>query len=83
MEKEIKKGGRVLEGTVVSTKMAKTVVVSVDRFVKVPKYGKYITSSKRYKAHDETGKYKVGDKVTIKEARPISKDKNFIVISKS
>ncbi|MEI6494665.1 MAG: 30S ribosomal protein S17, partial [bacterium] len=48
--------------------------------VKVPKYGKYITSSKRYKAHDETGKYKEGDKVKIQETKPISKDKNFIVI---
>lgn len=81
MTKEVKKGGKILEGTVVSTKMAKTVVVSVDRFVKVPKYGKYITSSKRYKAHSDSDKYKVGDKVTIKETKPISKGKNFIVVS--
>jgi small subunit ribosomal protein S17 len=81
MEKEIKKSGKILEGTVVSTKMAKTVVVSVDRFVKVPKYGKYMTTSKRYKAHEESGKYKVGDKVKIMETKPISKDKNFIVVN--
>jgi small subunit ribosomal protein S17 len=81
MNKEIKKSGKILEGTVVSTKMAKTVVVSVDRFVKVPKYGKYMTTSKRYKAHEESGKYKVGDKVKIMETKPISKDKNFIVVN--
>jgi small subunit ribosomal protein S17 len=80
MEKVIKKGGKVLEGTIVSTKMDKTVVVSVDRFVKVPKYGKYVVSSKRYKAHEDTGKYKVGDRVKIQETRPISKDKHFIVV---
>ena len=73
---------RKLQGTVVSDKMMKTVTVLVNRFVKHPKYGKFMNISKKYKAHDEAGEYKEGDKVTIEECRPISKDKNFKVISK-
>ncbi len=65
---------------VVSDKMDKTVVVDVARFVAHKKYGKYFKINKRFKAHDETNKYKVGDKITIEECRPMSKDKNFIVI---
>lgn len=71
-----------LQGTVVSDKMAKTVTVLVERFVKHPKYGKYFTISKKYKAHDEQGAYKTGDKVVIEECRPISKDKSFTVIGR-
>lgn len=71
---------RTLTGKVVSTKMAKTVVVAVDRFEKHAKYGKFIRRTKRYKAHVEAGEFKVGDKVTIKETRPISKDKHFMVV---
>lgn len=78
--KNIDKKSKILEGVVVSDKMTQTVVVLVNRFVKVPKYGKYVTVSKRYKAHDAEGKYKVGDKVQIKEVKPISKDKHFAVI---
>ncbi len=70
------------KGVVVSDKMNKTVVVRVNRFVKHPKYGKFIESSKRYKAHDETNEYKTGDKVVIEETRPISKDKTFKVTGK-
>ena len=69
-----------LKGTVASDKMDKTVVVKVDRYVKHAKYGKFYTISKRYKAHDELNTYKVGDVVIIEESRPISKDKNFIVL---
>ena len=72
---------KTLKGTVVSDKMDKTVVVSVQRFVKHPKYQKFQKSSKRYKAHDETNTYKVGDVVTIRECRPLSKDKNFEVVT--
>ena len=72
--------GKTLNGVVVSDKMDKTVVVSVSRFVKHPKYGKFYNVSKKYKAHDETNKYKVGDKVEIVETRPISKDKKFKVV---
>ena len=72
-----------LQGTVVSDKMMKTVTVLVNRFVKHPKYGKFMNISKKYKAHDEEGAFKTGDKVTIEECRPISKDKNFKVIGKT
>ncbi|MFA5001026.1 MAG: 30S ribosomal protein S17 [Candidatus Paceibacterota bacterium] len=71
---------KILKGTVVSDKMAKTVVVEVKRFVKHPKYGKYFNLSKKYKAHDEMGKAKLGDEVTIRECRPLSKDKHFEVV---
>jgi len=70
---------KILKGVVVSDKMDKTVVVSVTRFVKHPLYGKFYKVSKKYKAHDENNKYKVGDQVEILETRPISKDKKFKV----
>jgi small subunit ribosomal protein S17 len=72
--------GKILNGIVVSDKMDKTVVVLVSRFVKHPKYNKYYNTSKKYKAHDEENKYKIGDKVEIIETRPISKDKKFKVV---
>lgn len=71
---------RKLTGIIVSDKMDKTVVVEVNRYVKHPKYGKYYTISKKYKAHDEKGEYKMGDTVIIEECRPISKDKSFVVV---
>lgn len=71
-----------LTGRVVSDKMDKTVVVNISRYVAHKKYGKYFKIDKRYKAHDENNEYKVGDMVTIEESRPISKDKNFVVIGK-
>lgn len=70
---------KTLKGVVVSDKMDKTIVVSVSRFVKHPKYGKYYSINKKYKAHDEENKYKTGDTVTIVETKPISKDKHFRV----
>jgi len=73
---------KVLEGTVVSDKMDKTIVVSVDRFVKHPKYGKFMKQSSRLKAHDENNEYAEGDKVKIEVTRPISKGKSFRVVSK-
>jgi len=79
MEKD-KKNRKKITGTVVSTKMNKTVVVLSNRFIKHPKYGKYIKRSKRYKAHDETDAHKVGEVITIEECRPISKDKHFRVL---
>lgn len=81
MEKETTtKQRRRLEGTVVSDKMAKTVVVRVDGVKTHPKYRKRYAFSKRYKAHDEKGEFKVGDEVVIEETRPISKDKRWRVI---
>ena len=74
---------KLLKGTVVSDKMNKTVVVKVEHFKKHPRYGRFYRSNKKYKAHDEKGEFHVGDKVIIKEAKPISKDKHFIVIKKS
>ena len=83
MTQEIKQNnGKKLVGTVVSDKMQKTVVVAVSRYTKHPKYGKFIKSTKKYKAHDEESAYGMGEKVEIQETRPISKDKNFVVIKK-
>ena len=74
------KGGKILNGIVVSDKMRDTVVVKVGRFVKHPKYGKYMKISKKFKAHDVGNTAKVGDKVEIIETRPISKDKHFKLV---
>lgn len=71
---------KILKGTVVSDKMDKTVIVAVDRFKKHPKYQKYIRITKRYKAHDAANAHKSGDKVSIQECAPHSKDKSFTVI---
>jgi len=71
-----------LKGIVISDAMDKTVVVLVDRYIKHPKYKKYIKKRKKYKVHDEKNEYKKGDKVIIQECRPISKDKHFKVIEK-
>ena len=78
--KENKQNHKTLKGVVVSDKMDKTVVVAVTRFVKHPMYGKYYKVTKKYKAHDEANKYKVGDKVEIAPTRPVSKDKHFKVV---
>ncbi len=72
---------RVLEGVVVSDKMKDTATVLVERFIKAPKYNKYITRTKKYKAHNPGNTKKIGDKATIEECAPISKDKHFIVIA--
>ena len=74
---------KTLNGVVVSTKMKKTVVVEVERRVKHPVYGKYLRRHKRYLAHDEAGQCREGDKVEIKETRPISRHKSFAVITKN
>lgn len=72
---------RRLQGIVVSTKMAKTFVIRLDRRVPHAKYGKYFTVSSRLKVHDEKSVAKVGDFVVIEETRPISKDKCWRLIS--
>lgn len=72
---------RKLKGTIVSNKMAKTVVVRVDRLKKHPKYLKYFKASTRLKAHvDDAGKFQTGDVVIICETRPLSKDKRWKVV---
>lgn len=68
---------KTLSGTVVSDKMKDTVVVLVERFVRVPKYQKYVRSRKKYKVHDPGNTTKVGDTVVIEETRPISRHKTF------
>ena len=70
----------VLQGEVVSDKSDKTVVVKVERTYKHPLYKKYIKKDKKYSAHDENNKFKIGDFVQIRECSPISKTKNFEVI---
>lgn len=64
-------------GVVVSDKMKDTVVVVVERFVKDPKYQKYMKLRKRYKVHDAGNTKKIGDKVIIESCRPISRHKSF------
>lgn len=73
---------RQLKGVVVSTKMQKTIVVSVSKFVQHPKYKKRYKVTKKYKAHDEKEEYKEADRVIIQEGRPISKSKSWRVIGK-
>ena len=71
---------KTLMGTVVSSKMKDTVTVSVSRYVKHPKYKKYVVKTKKYLAHDPGNTKTVGERVTIKSCRPISKRKHFIVV---
>jgi len=73
---------RQLQGTVVSDKMQKTVVVAVERLKLNEKYKKYFKTTKKFKAHDENGEYHTGDKVVIEETRPMSKEKNWKVVKK-
>ena len=70
-----------LVGVVVSSKMKDTAVVRVDRYVKHLKYGKFYTKSSKFKAHDAGNTKKDGDKVTIEECKPISKDKHFRIVT--
>ncbi len=70
---------RKLVGRVTSSKMNKTVVVEVVRSSRDAVYKKYVRSRARYKAHDETNQFKVGDRVEIQEHRPISRDKRWLV----
>ena len=75
------KRARTATGRVVSNKMDKTVTVLVERRVKHPVYGKYVTKSSKLHAHDESNTCMPGDKVTIKEVRPISKMKTWALVS--
>ncbi len=71
---------RILQGTVVSDKGDKTVVVRVERRLADPVYQKTVRRSKKYRAHDERNAYKMGDVVRIEECRPISKTKSWQVV---
>ena len=74
---------RVMQGLVVSDKMDKTVVVSVERRVMHQTYKKFIKKSKKYNAHDEHNIYRTGDSVRIRECRPLSHTKRWEVIIES
>ncbi|MFA6431192.1 MAG: 30S ribosomal protein S17 [Candidatus Margulisiibacteriota bacterium] len=70
------------EGVVLSNKMTKTVIVEVQEVFRHPLYEKVMRKSNTFKAHDEAGTCKPGDKVTIVETRPISKDKRWRVVQR-
>jgi len=72
--------GRVLSGTVVSTKMKDTVTVAVERYVMHPKYKKFMRRTKKFLVHDAGNTAKEGQKVDIRETRPISKRKHFELV---
>ena len=71
---------KVMQGTVVSNKMDKTVVVAVERNVKHSVYGKIVKKTYTLKAHDENNSCGIGDKVKVMETRPLSKDKRWRVV---
>ena len=73
-------GTRTLQGRVVSDKMDKTVTVKIERRVKHPVYGKYITRSSKVHAHDEENKASLGDTVVVAESRPFSKSKRWKLV---
>ncbi len=83
MENKKLQKGRILKGVVTSDKMTKTVVVKVLGLKKHPKYKKYFKVSQKYKAHDEENQYHTGDHVLIRETRPMSKEKRWIVVGKT
>lgn len=77
---QVKKNVKEFVGVVVSDKMDKTVVVAVERKMAHPLYGKQIKKTKKFHAHDEENKCKVGDIVRIRESRPLSKLKRWVVV---
>jgi len=68
---------KVLQGTVHSDRMQKTVTVNVERRYKHPKYGKYVVQTRRFAVHDENNEARAGDRVEIVETRPLSKSKRW------
>lgn len=87
MDKEIKNNENkeesksVKTGIVVSDKMKKTIVVEVTRLKSHPKYLKKVKITRKYKVHDEENKFKVGDKVSFTQCRPMSKSKNWRIVN--
>ena len=75
------KQARTLKGVVVSNGMDKSIVVRVDRYVKHPKYKKFVRKSTKVMAHDENNECQIGDTVTVVESRPISKRKTWKLVS--
>jgi small subunit ribosomal protein S17 len=72
---------REMVGTVVSNKMQKTIVVTIDRRVRHGLYGKFVVKSRRFKAHDEKNDAKIGDRVVLVESRPMSREKRWVLQS--
>jgi small subunit ribosomal protein S17 len=72
---------RTLTGKVVSSKTAKTIAVEIERVLKHPRYGKYVRRTTKVLAHDEAGKAREGDTVTIAQCRPISRRKSWELVS--
>lgn len=72
---------RTLQGKVVSDKMDKTITVMVERRVKHPIYGKFVKRSTKLHAHDEQNECQIGDTVTVRECRPLSKSKSWMLVS--
>ena len=79
-EADVRNSRKTRVGMVVSDKMQKTVVVSIERRVQHPVYGKMVRRTKKLKAHDEQNEAKTGDTVRIMETRPLSKDKRWRVV---
>lgn len=71
---------RTVQGRVVSNKMDKTITVAVERFVKHPIYGKFIKRTTKLHAHDENNVCNQGDTVTVRECRPLSKNKTWMLV---
>ncbi|EGM77691.1 30S ribosomal protein S17 [Rheinheimera sp. A13L] len=72
---------RTLQGKVISNKMDKSITVAIERNVKHPIYGKFITRTTKLHVHDEANQCKEGDIVTIRECRPLSKTKSWTLVS--
>lgn len=77
---EAQKTVRTLMGRVISDKMNKTITVLIERRVKHPIYGKYVKRSTKLHAHDETNQCRIGDTVSIRETRPLSKTKAWTLV---
>jgi len=72
---------RTLSGRVTSNKMDKTITVAIERLVKHPVYGKYVRRTTKLHAHDENNECRIGDLVTIKQCRPLSKTKTWTLVA--
>lgn len=81
MSEQQQTSSRTLTGRVVSNKMQKTITVLIERRVKHPIYGKFITRSTKIHAHDEENKCQIGDTVTVQQSRPLSKTKAWRLMS--
>ena len=78
---ELQKRARTVTGKVVSNKMEKSITVLIERRVKHPVYGKYVTKSSKVHAHDANNECGIGDVVTVREVRPISRTKTWSLVS--